>query len=145
MDLIGKIEALCSRLEKAREIVAEGGVQRLAPGVYLVTSNGRAHKVIRGRCDCEDSRYRPELAGLCKHRLAVELYLRQFPGTSAQTSPCTSVPPSPTHTPNAPATVTAQSGSHPDQPGVPSCPGGRAAAGVRLPRRSVESECLEQK
>ena len=83
MRMTQRIEAWWKRLERARAIVAAGGVVPDGPGRFLVTDvtkNGdqpQTHTVFRGQCDCTDCRLRPWLLGYCKHRLAVELYLAQ--------------------------------------------------------------------
>lgn len=76
-DLIRK---LYHRLQEAERLVAEGRVEPL-PGFsnrWLVWGEHRAYIVDLTQpdrvCECPDATYRPELRGLCKHRLAVELF-----------------------------------------------------------------------
>ena len=81
MRMTQRIEEWHKRLERARAIVAAGGVVPDGPGRFLVTDhnseNPQTHTVFRGQCDCTDCHLRPWLLGYCKHRLAVELYLAQ--------------------------------------------------------------------
>lgn len=77
--IIQKIEALHCRLEKAREIVAEGKVRPVL-GMdehYTVeSSTGTGHYLINSTCSCPDAQNRTELTkGLCKHKLAVLVYM----------------------------------------------------------------------
>ena len=78
-NVIEKIEALHCRLEKAREIVAEGKVRPVL-GMdehYTVeSSTGEGHYLVNATCSCPDAQHRSELTkGLCKHKLAVLVYL----------------------------------------------------------------------
>ena len=76
--VIQKIEALHCRLEKARQIVAEGKVQPVLgmPDHFTVeASTGNGHYLVNDTCSCPDAVNRSELTkGLCKHKLAVIVY-----------------------------------------------------------------------
>ena len=78
-NVIEKIEALHCRLEKARQIVAEGKVQPVLgmSDYYTVeSSTGEGHYLINSNCSCPDAQMRSELTkGLCKHKLAVLVYM----------------------------------------------------------------------
>ncbi len=65
-----RILAWHQRLMAALVIV--GDVQRLSLTEWAV----HGHVVKNGQCDCEDSTFRPELLGICKHILAVEMATR---------------------------------------------------------------------
>ena len=77
--VIQKIEALHCRLEKAREIVAEGKVRPVLgmdEHFTVESSTGEGHYLVNATCSCPDATNRTELTkGLCKHRLAVLVYL----------------------------------------------------------------------
>ena len=77
-NVIEKIEALHQRLERAREIVAEGRVQSVLgmdEHYVIQSSTGRGYYIVDESCTCPDARERSELTkGLCKHRLATLLY-----------------------------------------------------------------------
>lgn len=76
--VIRKIEALHCRLERAREIVAEGKVQPVLgmPDHFTVeSSTGNGHYLVNATCSCPDAANRSELTkGLCKNKLAVLVY-----------------------------------------------------------------------
>ncbi len=74
---IQQIEGMSKRLEKAKQLVAEGKT-RLVLGIefhYVVESTrGNGLYLVNEECTCPDARYRIELhSGWCKHNLAVEL------------------------------------------------------------------------
>ena len=77
-NVIEKIEALHQRLERAREIVAEGRVQAVLgmdEHYVIQSSTGQGYYMVNDSCTCPDARERSELTkGLCKHRLAALLY-----------------------------------------------------------------------
>ena len=77
-NVIEKIEALHQRLERAREIVAEGRVQPVLgmdEHYVIQSSTGQGYYMVNDSCTCPDARERNELTkGLCKHRLAALLY-----------------------------------------------------------------------
>ena len=77
-NVIEKIEALHQRLERAREIVAEGRVQPvlgMEEHYVIQSSTGQGYYMVNDTCTCPDARERSELTkGLCKHRLAALLY-----------------------------------------------------------------------
>ncbi len=76
--VIEKIEALHCRLEKAREIVAEGKVKPVLgmdEHFTVESSTGTGHYLVNSTCSCPDAQNRSELTkGLCKHKLAVLVY-----------------------------------------------------------------------
>ena len=78
---IETIEALHQRLERARQIVADDMVSRVLgmDDHYTVESaENQGAYLINGTCSCPDAQYRSELTnGVCKHRLAVLLYVEQ--------------------------------------------------------------------
>lgn len=69
------------RIERARAIVASGGVRRWQ-GVHLVrSSDGGSYRVEEGRCECRDYELHAHIEGFaCKHVLAVGVFefSRQF-------------------------------------------------------------------
>lgn len=74
---VQQIEALHWRLQKARELVADGKVHPII-GVddhYAVqSSKGHGFYLVNGVCGCPDAQRRSEMHhGWCKHKLAVEL------------------------------------------------------------------------
>ena len=78
-NVIEKIEALHCRLEKARQIVAEGKVRPvlgMTEHYTVESSTGDGHYLVNSTCTCPDATNRAELTkGLSKHRLAVLVYL----------------------------------------------------------------------
>ncbi len=77
-NVIEKIEALHCRLERARQIVAEGKVRHvlgMKEHYTVESSTGNGHYLVNDTCSCPDAANRSELTdGLCKHRLAVLVY-----------------------------------------------------------------------
>ena len=77
-NVIEKIEALHQRLERAREIMAEGRVQQvlgMEEHFVIQSSTGQGYYMVNDSCTCPDAKERSELTkGLCKHRLAALLY-----------------------------------------------------------------------
>jgi len=73
-NVIQKIEALHQRLERAREIVADGRVQSvlgMEEHFVIQSSTGQGYYMVNDTCTCPDAKERSELTkGLCKHRLA---------------------------------------------------------------------------
>ena len=78
-----RIEAVHERLQRARELFEGGNVQPVIgmTDLYAVrSSEGNGTYLVNGNCTCSDYEYRQHLNGkLCKHRLAVLLYLEQKP------------------------------------------------------------------
>ncbi len=74
-----RIEALTARLEKAKQIVADGGVSRDPdnPQQYRVESQARpgAYYIVTDQCECKDASIKGQIIGaLCKHVLSVILF-----------------------------------------------------------------------
>ena len=75
---VQQIEALTQRLEKARQLVAEGKVHpvlNLENHFAVESSKGDGMYLVNGHCNCPDAEQRSDLTkGFCKHRLAVEIF-----------------------------------------------------------------------
>ncbi len=73
---VKQIEQLNQRLEKARQIVAEGKVNPIIGKDNHYTIEGcDGFYLVNDTCSCPDAEHRNELhQGWCKHRLSVELY-----------------------------------------------------------------------
>ena len=76
---IWRIEALWARLERARQLVADGKVSHNPdnPNLYRVESQTRpgAYYTVAESCECKDASIQSRLIGpLCKHVLAVILF-----------------------------------------------------------------------
>ncbi len=88
---IKQIEKLHERLERARQIVADGLVHPALnqENHYVVASSGNnGFYIVNGECVCMDAQQRTELHhGYCKHKLAVELYKEQQEATTTELSP----------------------------------------------------------
>ena len=74
---IQQIEGLNERLDKAKQLVAEGKTRPVL-GIeshYVVESTmGNGLYLVNEECTCPDAKYRVELHdGWCKHNLSVEL------------------------------------------------------------------------
>jgi len=71
---VKQIEALNSRLEKAREIAESGMVHPILnmDSHYAVeATNGEGFYLVNGSCNCPDASQRIEIhKGWCKHKLA---------------------------------------------------------------------------
>ena len=79
---VTQIEELSKRLERAREIVAEGRVVPVLgkDNQYVVRACKGGYYLVNGECTCRDAQYRSEVhKGWCKHMLAVELYKETLP------------------------------------------------------------------
>ena len=88
---IERIEAQFDRLQRAREIVRNQGVHvmlgvdediagdfggRPRTCFAVDSSSGKGQYFVNGQCSCPDAKERQDLhEGLCKHRLAVLLWL----------------------------------------------------------------------
>jgi hypothetical protein len=75
---VAKIEALYDRLTRARTLVADNKVHPVygMADHYFVEGN-EAKYLVNGTFICPDSVNRPELKGLCKHKLAATIYAEQ--------------------------------------------------------------------
>ena len=74
--VIKRIEALYERLQKAKKLVEENKVRKVAGAEAWVVENGRGefYLVANDSCTCPDFQNRRDLhGGWCKHRLAVEI------------------------------------------------------------------------
>ena len=78
-----RIEAVHERLQRARELFAQGNVQPVLgmEAHYTVTSSeGNGSYLVNTVCSCPDYEHRQYLNNrLCKHRLAVYLYMEANP------------------------------------------------------------------
>ena len=75
---VAKIEALYDRLTRARTLVADNKVHPVYGIVDHYFVEGKEAKyLVNGSCICPDSVNRPELKGLCKHKLAVVIFAEQ--------------------------------------------------------------------
>ena len=82
MTPVKQIEELSKRLDRARQLVAEGKVEAIVgdSSHYVVRSDGGGLYMVNGKCTCEDARYRRDThKGWCKHMLAVDLYKESLP------------------------------------------------------------------
>jgi predicted nucleic acid-binding Zn finger protein len=72
------IEALYDRLIRARTLIADNKVHPVygMADHYLVEGK-EAKYLVNGSCICPDAVNRPELKGLCKHKLAATIYAEQ--------------------------------------------------------------------
>ena len=74
---IQQIEGMNRRLEKAKQLVAEGKIRPVLgmESHYVVeSSNGDGFYLVNEHCTCPDACHRTELhSGWCKHYLAAEL------------------------------------------------------------------------
>jgi predicted nucleic acid-binding Zn finger protein len=75
---IARIEALYDHLTRARTLVADNKVH-LVYGMadHYFVEGKEAKYLVNGSCVCPDSVNRPELKGLCKHKLAATIYTEQ--------------------------------------------------------------------
>ncbi len=79
---VKQIEELSKRLDRARQLVAEGKVEAIVgdSNHYVARSDGGGLYMVNGKCTCKDARYRWDThKGWCKHMLAVELYKESQP------------------------------------------------------------------
>ena len=84
MDVIEQIEALASRLSKARRAITEGKVRwNSSHTAVLVEGSTGTHQIrvkglVIGKCDCPDYTFRRlDLSGWCWHRLAAKLFVKE--------------------------------------------------------------------
>jgi predicted nucleic acid-binding Zn finger protein len=75
---IARIEALYDRLTRARTLVADNKVHPVyGMADHYIVEGKEAKYLVNSACICPDSVNRPELKGLCKHKLAVTIYAEQ--------------------------------------------------------------------
>jgi hypothetical protein len=75
---IACIEALYDRLTRARTLVADNKVHPVyGMADHYFVEGKEAKYLVNGSCICPDSVNRPELKGLCKHKLAATIYAEQ--------------------------------------------------------------------
>jgi hypothetical protein len=85
---VAKIEALCDRLTRARNLVADNKVHQVYGLVnHFIVEGKEARYLVNGSCICPDAQNRPEAKGLCKHKLAAVIYSEQQ--AQAETSKAT--------------------------------------------------------
>jgi hypothetical protein len=78
MSPVAKIEALFERLTRARTLVADNKVHPVyGMADHYFVEGKEARYLINSKCVCPDATNRPELKGLCKHKLAVTIYAEQ--------------------------------------------------------------------
>lgn len=85
MDAIETIEALTSRLSKARQAIQLGRVrwEDESHRAVLVKGSVNIHRIpvngiVIGECDCQDYLFRGrDLSGWCWHRLAAKLFAKE--------------------------------------------------------------------
>ena len=88
--VIKRIEALYERLQKAKKLVEENKVRKVAGAEAWVVENGKGefYLVANDSCTCPDFRNRKELhKGWCKHRLAVEILKESTSGRAKKEDP----------------------------------------------------------
>jgi hypothetical protein len=75
---IARIEALYDRLTRARTLVADNKVHPVyGMADHYIVEGKEAKYLVNGSCICPDAVNRPELRGLCKHKLAATIYAEQ--------------------------------------------------------------------
>ncbi|HZA24555.1 MAG TPA: hypothetical protein VFA32_18480 [Dehalococcoidia bacterium] len=75
---VAKIRMLHDRLVKAETLVASGKVHPVyGMADHYIVEGKEAKYLVNSACICPDSVNRPELKGLCKHKLAVTIYAEQ--------------------------------------------------------------------
>ena len=86
------LPASAARLARAAHLVLAGAVTMTAPTSAVVASQSQPLHgyVVNGACGCHDYQYAPE--NLCKHRLAMYLYIRVARLLAARTH---AIPPAP--------------------------------------------------
>jgi hypothetical protein len=84
---VARIEALYDRLTRARTLIADNKVHPVYGMVdHYIVEGKEAKYLVNGSCICPDSVNRPELKGLCKHKLAATLYQEQHTVAVFQTT-----------------------------------------------------------
>jgi hypothetical protein len=82
---VAQIRALHDRLIKAETLIADNKVHPVYGMVEHYFVEGREAKyLVNGSCICPDSVNRPELKGLCKHKLAATIYAEQHAADNTQ-------------------------------------------------------------
>ena len=75
---VTRIEALYDRLTRARALIADNKVHPVyGMADHYIVEGKEAKYLVNGSCICPDSVNRPELKGLCKHKLAATIYAEQ--------------------------------------------------------------------
>jgi hypothetical protein len=75
---VTRIEALYDRLTRARTLIADNKVHPVyGMADHYIVEGAEAKYLVNGSCVCPDSVNRPELKGLCKHKLAATIYAEQ--------------------------------------------------------------------
>jgi hypothetical protein len=75
---VAKIRALHDRLLKAEALVASGKVHPVyGMADHYIVEGKDAKYLVNSNCVCPDATNRPELKGLCKHKLAATNYAEQ--------------------------------------------------------------------
>jgi predicted nucleic acid-binding Zn finger protein len=75
---VARIEALYDRLTRARTLVANNKVHPVyGMADHYFVEGKEAKYLVNGSCICPDAVNRPELKGLCKHKLAALVYAEQ--------------------------------------------------------------------
>jgi hypothetical protein len=75
---VARIEALYDRLTRARTLIADNKVHPVyGMADHYIVEGTEAKYLVNGSCICPDSVNRPELKGLCKHKLAATIYAEQ--------------------------------------------------------------------
>jgi hypothetical protein len=75
---IARIEALYDRLTRARTLVADNKVHSVyGMADHYFVEGKEAKYLVNGSCICPDATNRPELKGLCKHKLAALIVSEQ--------------------------------------------------------------------
>ena len=78
VSIADRIEAVHERLQRARELFAQGNVQPvigMTDHCTVSSSEGKGTYLVNGECTCPDAGQRTETHnGWCKHNLAVELF-----------------------------------------------------------------------
>jgi hypothetical protein len=78
MSPVAKIRALHDRLLKAEALVASGKVHPIyGMADHYFVEGKEAKYLVNGTCICPDATNRPEIKGLCKHKLAATIYAEQ--------------------------------------------------------------------
>jgi hypothetical protein len=78
VSLVAQIRALHDRLVRAEDLVADNKVHPVYGMVdHYIVEGKEAKYLVNGSCICPDSVNRPELKGLCKHKLAATIYAEQ--------------------------------------------------------------------
>jgi hypothetical protein len=96
---VTRIEALYDRLTRARTLIADNKVHPVyGMADHYFVEGKEAKYLVNGSCICPDTVNRPELKGLCKHKLAATIYAEQEakaqdPKAAKATTKATTAPP----------------------------------------------------